>query len=100
MPPESARDEEAVLTLPTDLDLRTASALHAAILARRGADLRVDAAGVLHLGAQCLQVLLAARHQWDADGHELLIEAPSQPFVAALSLLGAAPDDVAHRILT
>ncbi len=99
MIPDAARDAEAVLTLPADLDLRTASALRAAILGRRGADLRVDASGVLHLGAQCLQVLIAARALWEADGHELEIESPSPPFAAALRLLGAAPGDIAHQVV-
>ncbi len=84
------------LELPSILDLVAAPTLHEAFINRRGEALAVDAGGVQRLGAQCLQVLLAARAAWVADGHTLQLENPSEEFFTTLELLGAAPEDLTH----
>ena len=84
------------LELPTILDLIAAPTLHEAFINRRGQALAVDAGGVQRLGAQCLQVLLAARAAWVADGQRLELENPSEEFSATLELLGATPKDLTH----
>lgn len=76
------------LTLGSRLDLSTVGALAAQIGERRGTDLTIDAGGVDHLGALGAQLLLAARHQWDADGQRLGITPRSAAFDAALAALG------------
>ena len=70
------------------LDLGAAAALKAALLERRGADLRVDASEVQHLGGQCAQVLAAATATWAADGAALTFLAPSDAFQQGARLLG------------
>jgi chemotaxis protein CheX len=84
------------LELPTILDLVAASGLHEAFVNHRGEALSVDAGGVQRLGAQCLQILLAARAAWAADGQSLLLENPSEDFASTLELLGAKPEDLTH----
>ena len=84
----------ATLKLDEMLDLRAATDLKAALLERRGADLLVDTSAVLHLGAQCAQVLVAAKSAWAVDGSALTFSAASEPFGQGARLLGL------HSILT
>jgi anti-anti-sigma regulatory factor len=51
----------ASLILADCLDLTAAAPLKAQLLAARGTPLSLDASAVRRIGAQCLQVLLAAR---------------------------------------
>lgn len=80
----------APVVLQEALDLPAAAPLTAELLARRGQDLTIDASGAQRVGAQCLQVLLAARASWAADGHAFRIIQACPEFVAAVTLLGAA----------
>ena len=82
------------LTLPPRLDLPAAAPLHAAILARRGAVLVLDAGAVRHLGTLCLQVLIAAAAEWRGGGHSLTVAPVSDAFAAALAAFGLTPDAV------
>lgn len=84
------------LELPSILDLVAAPGLLEAFASRRGSALAVDAGGVQRLGAQCLQVLLAARAAWAADGLPLALDNMSEEFSAALELLGAHPQDLTN----
>ncbi|MCB5945294.1 STAS domain-containing protein [Acidocella sp. KAb 2-4] len=88
------------LDLPPVLDLVAAPGLLEAFNVRRGQDLAVDASAVQRLGAQCLQILLAARAAWAADGQELGLKAPSTEFSAALELMGASPAQLTHQATT
>lgn len=76
------------LTLASRLDLPAADRLHAAILARQGAALELDAGAVSHLGALCLQVLIAAATVWRAHGRVLTVAPVSDAFTAALGTYG------------
>ncbi len=82
------------LTLASRLDLPAAAPLHAAILARRGAELRLDAGAVSHLGTLCLQVLIAAAAEWRDGGHSLTVAPVSDAFAATLATFGMTPDAV------
>jgi chemotaxis protein CheX len=84
------------LELPPVLDLIAAPGLLEAFVGRRGQRLAVDGASVQRLGAQCLQILLAARAAWAADGQTLLVENLSEDFFSTLELLGVAPADLTH----
>lgn len=87
---EGSRRPDPALLLPEALDLGAAAPLAAALAARRGHDVEVDASRVGRLGGQCLQVLLAARACWDAEGARLRVLAPSPAFADGLALLGAS----------
>lgn len=78
-----------ILSLPASLDLKTAAELQQALLAKRGQPLQLDATHVERVGGLGLQVLLAARAAWDADGQDLVVHPSSHDFEAGLALLGA-----------
>ncbi|MBB3999632.1 STAS domain-containing protein [Aureimonas pseudogalii] len=82
------------LTLAPVLDITAAAALHAELLARRGAPLGLDAAEVRRLGGQCLQLLVSARKTWEADGLALTLTATSPAFERDLALLGCSAADL------
>ena len=82
------------MTLAPVLDITAAAALHAELLARRGAPLGLDASDVRRLGGQCLQLLVSARKTWDADGLALTFTATSPAFDRDLALLGCSIADL------
>jgi chemotaxis protein CheX len=75
--------------LPAILDLNAAGPLANELLARRGSPVIVDGAAVERMGAQCLQVLLAARKTWEADGQSFQLTTPSSALTQALATFGA-----------
>lgn len=79
----------AAIALPENLDLKAAAPLKAALLARRGAPIEIEADQVRRFGGLCLQVLLAARKAWDHDGQPFSIKGPSEAFVETTRLFGA-----------
>jgi len=84
----SKGDADAVLRLPASLDLPAARPLAAALLARRGRPIVIDASAVGQLGAQCIQVLLSARRTWEADGVPLSIVDCAPRMIEDLKLIG------------
>ena len=78
----------ATLVLADSLDLTAAAPLAAELLAARGAPMVLDASAVRRLGAQCLQVLLAARAAWRADGHPWQVINTSPEFADGAALMG------------
>jgi chemotaxis protein CheX len=89
-----ARRLAVPITLVEALDLPAAGPLAAALLAQRGQDVAIDAQAAQRLGAQCLQVLLAAKATWAAEGHAFQITGASPALAEAAALLGA-PDLIA-----
>lgn len=85
-----ARRSSPAVILQETLDLPAAMPLAAALLARRGGDVVIDASAAQRMGAQCLQVLLSARATWAEDGHAFRITGASPEFAEASALLGAA----------
>jgi chemotaxis protein CheX len=78
----------ATLQLAEVLDLKAAAPLASSLLALRGSDLAIDSSCVTRLGAQCLQVLLSAKHTWCADEMSLEFVNPSSEFTEALEGFG------------
>jgi chemotaxis protein CheX len=91
---DSEQEIGPLLKLPAVLDLKAAGPLAAAFLARRGADITVDAAAVQRLGGQCLQVLLAAQVSWREDLNSMQVQAPSADFLSALELFGVTSEQL------
>lgn len=52
-----------------------------------GSPLTIDAAATDHVGAQCLQLLLSAKHLWEKQGHAFRVET-SEAFSEALTVCG------------
>jgi chemotaxis protein CheX len=80
------------ILLAAVLDLNAAGPLAHELTAARGRDVQLDASAVRRLGAQCLQVLVAARGAWQSDGHGFSVVSPSEEFAAGASVLGAPLD--------
>lgn len=76
------------MQLPEVLDLTAAAPLAQSFLSHRGKALSIDASRVRRVGAQCLQVLLAAASTWKADGARLSLTKPSEEFLEGGRLLG------------
>jgi chemotaxis protein CheX len=93
----AAAPSATTLPLPAILDLAAAAPLTERLLAARGSDLSLDAADVLRIGGQCLQVLLAAAKTWSADRASFEIARPSAEFVEALQRFGIEPGVLAMR---
>lgn len=83
-----------ILTLPQRLDHEGARALHAALGARRGTDVRMDAAKTVFLGALGLQLLLSAARQWREGGQHFSVSPCSPAFTDDLLRLGAYLSDL------
>ncbi len=69
--------------------MQAAPALAAALRGLRGSALTLVGTDVARLGASCLQVLLAARRGWDADGVALRFDDASPALTATAALMGA-----------
>jgi chemotaxis protein CheX len=94
---EIAQSQAGALILPPVLDLVAAADLLAAFQNHRGHPLEVDGSDVQRLGAQCLQVLLAAQAAWAADNQTFLLGNFSDEFRATLELLGVTPQALTYR---
>lgn len=81
----------ASVLLPEVLDRAASTRLAHDLLTARGRGVVLDASQVRRLGGLGLQVLMAARRAWAADGQPFRVDTPSPAFVEALSLLGARP---------
>lgn len=77
------------MRLQANLDIGAAAPLKRSLLAARGKPLALDAGEVERLGGLCLQVLLAARAMWAADGHDFKVVQPSQAFTEGVRLMAA-----------
>jgi len=76
------------------LDLRATGLLVAALNARRGSDLTLDAGCVTQIGALAVQAIRAAARGWAEDGHALGFENATSDLEDQLGLLGFTPDTV------
>ncbi|MBV9076935.1 MAG: anti-sigma factor antagonist [Methylobacteriaceae bacterium] len=90
MIPDCTAGGATTFALPPVLDLNAASPLRDDLLALRGHPLTLDASAVDRIGALCLQVILAARASWEADGQPFAVAEPSSKFAECVSLLGAS----------
>ena len=79
------------LILSDVLDLNAAEPLKAELLALRGHPVVLDASAVQRLGGLGLQVLLAARKTWAADGLNLRLGFVSEALAEQWAAFGA-PD--------
>ena len=76
------------LSLATVLDLNEASNLHGKLMSLRGSDLTIDASGVERVGAQCMQVIMAAKKNWDEDKLNFKFSKVSDAFKKTMQLIG------------
>jgi chemotaxis protein CheX len=76
------------LSLAKVLDLNEATALHGKLMSMRGNDISIDASAVERVGAQCVQVLLAAAKSWEDDKKSFSIAKVSNAFTKTMQLIG------------
>jgi len=79
------------MELPGRLDLLAADELAEALEHLRDSPLELVASGVTHVGALCLQILLAARLQWVRDEVAFRIVDASAAFSSGVARLGVDP---------
>ncbi|WBU62797.1 STAS domain-containing protein [Paracoccus aerodenitrificans] len=89
----------AAIRLPARLDLTAAHPLAREISAV-GGDLILDCAEVTHLGGLCLQVLLAAQKDCQANGRDFRLLNRTEDLDAALKLLGAELPQSSEKVPT
>ena len=75
-------------SLPGHLDSASAPPLASDLLDLRGAPLCIDASEVSFAGTLSLQVLIAARKQWDEDDQGFEVTCPSPALCRAAKGLG------------
>jgi chemotaxis protein CheX len=83
-----ATPKPAAIDLPAVLDLKAAGPLCDQLVGLRGKPVMLDASAVSKIGAQCVQVLLAAATLWKADAVSFKIAEPSEAFRNGIELMG------------
>ena len=81
-----------ILTLPEALDRKALSDLSKTLLSHRGNAIVLDAAAVRKITTIGTEMLVAARHQWQADGVKFVIQNWTDEGVQALSRIGASQE--------
>ena len=89
-------DESRRVKLDPVLDLRAAVPLADQFRAMCGVEVFVDASEVERVGAQCVQVLLAAKKTWDDAGDRFELLQPSSQFRGGLETLGLDLSNFQH----
>ena len=84
----SKKPAQNSLSLATVLDLNEATTLHGKLMSLRGSDLVIDASSVERVGAQCVQVLMAAKKIWDEDKLTFRFSKVSDSFNKTMQLIG------------
>jgi anti-anti-sigma regulatory factor len=80
--------------LPDCLDSSAASAIKEMLLARRGTAIVIDASEVRRVGAQSLQVLVAAARTWQADQQSYRMTSASAELLETIALIGLPHEDL------
>jgi len=80
--------------LAHNLDFSACSDLFSEFQGHVGSGVVVDASGVGHLGAPCVQVLLCAARSWLAQGAPFAVVNRSSAFVLGLERLGIGADEL------
>lgn len=83
------------------LDSLAAPSIARDLLEHRGAALHVDSRGIAQAGTLLVQILVAAKRQWQEDCHDFRV-APVSPILATAvaelgvdpSAIGVSPDDM------
>jgi chemotaxis protein CheX len=90
MSPQIASGGPLSIRLEPSLDLKSAAPLLTSLRGARGRDVALEAGEVRRVGGQCLQVLIAARAAWAADGRAFEYRDASAAFIDGVALMGAS----------
>lgn len=83
--------------LSEELSSKAASELKLSLEKESDSGVELDASNVQLLGAQCLQVMLAASAEWSGKDLAFHIVNASEGFVADLNRLGFSNDDLEYK---
>lgn len=90
-------EEATLLQVPPKLKGAEAAGLKEMLAERRGRPVAIDFAQVSQVGAQCLQVLLAAHNTWQAEGTPFEIRNMSGELRDGLLLSGLKPTQIGAK---
>lgn len=93
-PAAPAEHNPECLMLPDCLDSSSASTIKEMLLARRGTAIVVDASEVRRVGAQSLQVLVAAARTWQADQQSYRVTGASAELLETIALIGLPHEEL------
>ena len=82
------------LSLKGKLDLAAVGELHTDLLACEGKDVIVSLGDVTHLGALCLQTMIAAATSARNAGHTFQVVDTSDRVLGQLSAMGMSPETI------
>ncbi|MEO1238222.1 MAG: STAS domain-containing protein [Pseudomonadota bacterium] len=80
----------ARLDLPEKLDTAAVPELIAALQAKQGSDLALDAAALRQIGALAVQTIIVAANDWQDAGHTMTFENVNADVEQQLALLGTS----------
>lgn len=86
------------MQLPARLDLPVAMQLTSDLKALEG-NISIDASAVNHLGALCLQALVAASRKAHANGHSFELIGASDKVLEQMKVMGASPEKLMDNSL-
>lgn len=89
---EYEMDDMHTLRLPEAFDRKAIAQFAPTLMGHRGDDAALDASAVNRMGALAVELLIAARKQWQADGKALTILNASPAFLACLADIGASSE--------
>ncbi len=79
--------------LPARLDLSVAMQL-VSDLRKLDGDIHVDASNVTHMGALCVQALIATARKADAEGRKFEISGVTDKVLEQMKVMGTAPEQM------
>ncbi len=82
------------ITLSSVLDFSSSGELFSELRDHVGNGVILDGSGVRHLGAPCVQVLMAAARAWESEGVPFAIDQRSEAFVLGLERMGIGADEL------
>ncbi len=82
------------IILPAKLDISAAATLHADLLAREAQDVTLDLGKVTHLGALCLQLMIAAARRANEAGKTFALYNMNDRVITQMRLLGTSPETI------
>ncbi len=88
------------LKLPARLDLKAAPDLYDSVAALPEKPVQFDASAVTYIGANCVQVLLAAAGKWGEKSLSYRFKSPSDAFTDGLDKLGLSLDKLELGVTT
>ena len=83
-----------IIPLSGRLDLAAAGPLHAQLMPLTSKPIVLDLAEVTHVGALCLQTLIATARACAGDGGSLSLKNPGDAVVAQLASMGSSPEQI------